>query len=449
MSQKQLDLHKFDNGFNIVYEKPENKLSLTSINVFVKLGSIYETDGYRGSSHFIEHLCFKGTKSIPKSNDISIKFDEIGADINAYTQKDHTCYQVKCGNQHIGIAIELLSDMLMNSLFEKKDYELEKKVVKEESVRDNDDPECIIENMSDKIIYNGSSYEMPIDDLMYHTNNKNPLKYEKIVEIYRDFYIPQNMVFSIVSTISFDKIKSLLKHSYFHETRKIPIIDSSKYLVQQSIINQREIQYDLLKKRGIEATHVDISFRVCNHSHIDKYCIYVLSQILGGSMSSRLFNTLREENGLTYESGSSTEFYNISGKLVLYAISDKNRVIKNGKKKGVLPLIIDLLNDLIKNGITEDELNVVKQSIQGNYLQSLENSYVQSEYNGIHQLLYTNEKWCKYSLIYEKCIKNITRQQVNKIITHYILKSNMAVCMVGETIPDFNSISSICERMVQ
>ena len=76
----------------------------------------------------------------------------------------------------------------------------------------------------------------------------------------------------------------------------------------------------------------------------------------------------------------------------------------------------------------------MKQSIQGNYLQSLENSYVQSEYNGLHQLLYTNEEWCKYSLIYEKCIKNITRKQVNTIIKNYLLKRNMVVCMVGETI---------------
>lgn len=438
--------HQLENGLTIVYDTPENRLPLTSINVFVRLGSNYETEGYRGASHFIEHLCFKGTKLIPKSNDISIKFDEIGADINAYTQKDHTCYEVKCGDQHIGVAIQLLSDMLMNSLFEKKDYELEKKVVKEENVRDNDDPESIIETMSDKIIYRGTSYEMPIDDLSYHTSKTNPLQYEKIVEIYEDFYIPQNMVLSVVSGVSFDKIKKVLKKSFFNRPLKPRVVDPMKYSVEQSPIDQTEIKYDLLKKRGIEATHIEISFRVCSHSHPDKYPIYVLSQILGGSMSSRLFTILREENGLTYQSGSSTEFYGIAGKLVLYATTDNVKILRNDKKKGVLPLMIDVLCDLKKNGITQKELEIVKQSIEGNYLQSLEDSYVQCEYNGLHRLLYSKEKWCRYSSIYEKWIKSITREQVNQTIRNYMSNTNMVVCMVGETIPTVKSISSICEK---
>ena len=440
-----MESHRLKNGLNIVYEKPTNDLPLTSINIFVRLGSIYETQGYRGSSHFIEHICFKGTRNIPKAYTISAKFDEMGAHINAYTQKEYTCYEVKCGNQHVNKAIQLLSDMLMNSVFDKKDYELEKKVVKEENVRDNDNPDYIIETMSDKILFSGSSYEMPIDDLIYHTDKHNLLKYDKIVEIYHDFYTPQNMVFSIVSNLSFDKIKKSIQNSYLAKPVTKPIVDHNKYFVHRTLKPQTEIKYDFLKKRGIEATHIEISFRVCDHHSPDRFVLYVLSQLLGGTMSSRLFTKLREENGLTYESSCVTEFNDLSGKIVLTATTDSKKILKNGGKKGVFPLMIDILKTIRNKGIENEELTKVKNSIQGHYMESLEDSFIQTEHNGLYKLIYGSEDWCTYSEIYDKKIKNITREQIQRVIQEYLLKPHMVVCMVGENIPSIESVAKICE----
>jgi hypothetical protein len=114
---------QFPNGFRFIYEKPNSDIPVTSILGFVKLGSIHERDGIRGVSHFIEHMCFKGTKRHPTSKIISRNYDRIGAYFNAYTHKEYTCYEIKCEEQYLENSIHVLSDMMMNSQFNKKEFE--------------------------------------------------------------------------------------------------------------------------------------------------------------------------------------------------------------------------------------------------------------------------------------------------------------------------------------
>ena len=145
--------YTFPNGFRLVYEKPPSNFKNTSIQVFCKLGSIYERDGIRGASHFIEHMCFKGTNKIPEAKTIAENYDKIGAYFNANTNKQYTVYVVKCNNNYVENSIAILSDMMMNSTFRATEFTKEKKVVEEECIRLENDYFSLATDAIEKLLY--------------------------------------------------------------------------------------------------------------------------------------------------------------------------------------------------------------------------------------------------------------------------------------------------------
>ena len=193
----KVETYQYNNGFRIVYEKSNSPLPLTSIICFVKVGSIYEQrgneqsgnqhSGNEGIAHFIEHMCFKGTEELSNTKDIVKKYDRIGAYFNAFTTKEYTFYIIKCNQSDVSTCIHVLSDILMNSVFKKRECELEKHVVIEEMIRQEDNPEFHISKMKDKYLYSGSLFARPIDDLVFH-KSRTSLYYDSALQMYKTFY---------------------------------------------------------------------------------------------------------------------------------------------------------------------------------------------------------------------------------------------------------------------
>ena len=455
-----IEKYTFKNGFRVIYEKPINKLPISSIQCFVNLGSIHETNSNRGSSHLIEHMVFKGTKQYKHSIDIFLNYDNVGAYENAYTDKQLTCYTIKTQDDYIDNCIYVLSDMLLNSTFNKNEFEKEKNVVIEENIKDEDDVENLINNMSDKLLYNNTVLEYPIDNISYH--KKGSLLHNDIVNIYKQHYIPKNFVLSVVSNVSLKKILLLLKNTFFvkHEIGLTKYIyhtqtnyNSKNYINTEEILSPLKhvensgIQYSFQKKNGLNTTHIIIGFKTCSQYNIkDKYILKLLKNILAGPFSARLFMLLREKNGLTYNSYVNTNFYKYSGDFEFYIEVDKSKVIINNKNDGVLPLIIKLLNDLIKNGIKKDELNNIKQFLKGKLTLKLENNDVLCSHNGENYLF--NQEECSYLQIYEKYYKNITKKMVDDIIKKYFTKQNMVVSIISEELPAINIVKNICNLLL-
>ena len=436
--------HTFENGFKIVYEKPKNNSPLSSVQLFCDVGSVNEYDGIRGASHFIEHMCFKGTKQFPKSKDILLTFDKFGADFNAYTEKRMTCYHIKCNKEHIDDCIQLLSDMLMNSIFNKTEYKKEYEVVIEENIRNENDADVIIDENMDILLYKGSSYEFYIDNIIFH---KKPLKYDDVLNYYKNFYIPSRFVLSIVSNIPFDNIKSFVKKSFFMKHCNPNNEFLLKHSINLNITPQYEIQYNLHKKVGIVTNLISIGFRTCNDLCSDKYALKLLNTMFNG-LSGYLAILLREDNGLTYTSSSSVNFYEHIGDFVISAETDSKKLLKNGNKKGVLPLIIDLLNDLIKNGVSTKEVEFAKKTKQEKMNIKREDSYNLAEHNGKEILIYgDNHKIVSYVDIFETFYKPLNKTHINNVIKKYFKPENMSVCLVGENIPSLNIIKNECEKL--
>jgi predicted Zn-dependent peptidase len=439
-----IDKHTFENGFRIVHETPHSKLPITSIQLFCDFGSVNEKDGVRGSAHFVEHMCFKGTRKIPNGKEIFINYDKIGAYFNANTERRYTRYIIVCEDDYVNNCIYILSDMLMNSTFNKKEFEKERKVVVEENIRNEDDASNIIHVNIIKILYNGSSYADEIDTLSFH--NAKTLKYEDVFEMYNMFYVPNRMILSIVSNISFQKINEALKRTYFTKTPKICNFNYDKYQKITMFSNQDKIEYNIQTKKGLTTLHLNIGFRTCPYNSEDKYILNLLSNIIGGTSSSRLFTMLRQDNGLTYSSHCYTTYHEHLGDLTIEIETDYHKIIKDGNKKGIIPLIIGMLNDLIKKGVSQSELTNTKSNLKGSMALELQNIETSTFHNGLDALM-GNENQIPYIDLYDKFYSHITKTQVHEIIKKYFIKENMVVCLLGEHVPTIEKVKEECEKL--
>lgn len=441
--KETIKTYEYDNGFRCIYDKPNNNLPLASILCFVKLGSIHEiNETDKGIAHFIEHMCFKGTSHISNTKDLIMTYDKSGAYFNAFTTKQYTCYVIKCSEDFLESGIHVVSDMLMNSSLTKKDCILERHIILEEMIRQDNNPEFHISKMKDQIIYSGSLFDKPIDDLEYHRANTS-LPYERVIDMYNEFYTPTNMCLSVISHVPFTKIKKIISSSFFMKKTGCSVYRMPFYFFRK----QSDIEYNIQSRPSIKATHVSISFRTCEYNNHDKYLLTVLSRIIGGSMTSRMFTLLREKNGITYTQSCSQTYYNHTGELTLYTMSDPNTILKNKKNPGVLFLLIYLLNDLLKNGITQTELTKVKGYLKGNAIIQMEDCQKQNEYNGIEYFIYDKPEIIPYDKLYDKCYAKITVKQMNAIIKKYICSQFMTVCLFGENVPTIQEIKSYCEKI--
>jgi predicted Zn-dependent peptidase len=423
----------FDNGFRLVYQRSFHGSNAASIQVICDVGSIHEAADSRGSAHFIEHMCFKGTPLHPSTFAISTIIDKTGSEINAFTDKRYTKYFIETNTECVVEYIQLLSDMLLNSIFDKKEYDKEKDVVREEMIKDADDAEIVALENVDGVIFAGSPFEYPVDELKYHVG-KHVLQYDKIVEMYRAFYLPSRMILSVCSANSFESICAAVSKSFFvRESQKSVVACPSSPIL--SLVHQTDVVYKIVKM-SINPAHICVGFRTCSIRDKDRYVLKMLRRILSGSLSSRLFMILREENGLTYSSYTSSDYYEHMGSFTFYAECDPEKIFKNGltSKPGVLPLIIKLICDLIKDGVSKQELDNAKNSYRGKIILSAENASSVASYNA-KNILFNAASPPNYLNIYSDCIKSITALHVNTAIKKYFRCENMVVSVVGRNPP--------------
>ena len=447
MPASEIETYTFPNGFRVIHQNPHNKLAAAAIQVFVNFGSAHETDDTRGMAHFIEHMCFKGTKKIPTPTDLYVKQDNAGGTFNASTNHRYTVYVCKIGDHDIPTVIPLLANMMLHSIFEKGEFKKEENVVIEENLRSEDNPIDLLSKDSGAIVYEGSSFHYSVDSLIYHKKKYN---YNAVVDLYRLFYRPENMTLSIVTEVPFKTILRIISQSeYVKKNSKKELLDKRRHVLYYSVQEPREIRYHFREKPGQKTTHVQISFITCSLFDEDRHILNMLEHILGGLFGSKLAILLRENNGLTYTSNCTTEYHEHSGDISIYAQVDKRKLIKNGDKPGLIPLIISLLNDLLKRGVTAEELNVAKKNKKAKLHLSLESLEAQAEYNGKEWLLFQDpDNIVPIHKFYDRHFKGITRTQILGVLRKYIKKGSMTVCFVGEDFPSEGLIDRECQKLM-
>lgn len=402
---------KLKNGLTLIYEKLEASRSV-SIGYWVKVGSIDENKENNGVSHFIEHMLFKGTKN-RSAKDIAIEIDRIGGELNAFTSKECTCFYTTVLPEHVEQAIDVLADMIINSEFSDEEITREKTVIIEEINLYEDSPEDLIDDMISEVIYKDIPLEMPIIGSIETVEGMNR---DMIVSYYNEFYGSKNAVLSVAGTFDEDELIKIVNEK-FNDIYKGE--ENIRPSYQDTFVSNF-----IYKKKDLEVNHYSICFDGVKYDSDDMYVLMILNNTIGGSVSSRLFQKIREDNGLAYSIDTAPNFYSDLGTFnISYSTVDKNY-------EKLTEFLVNELNDLIEFGITDEEMRLSKQQLISSYLLGLDgsNSYM---------------SWLGKSMILSGRIKpeeevlgkigKVTLRDINDLIRQMLISDKCTVCVVGST----------------
>lgn len=382
-----------ENGVRIVTERVDYVRS-ASIGIWVGNGSRHEPANLGGISHFIEHMIFKGTEKY-SAQEIAVKMDALGGQFNAFTTKECTCYYTKVLSTHIKEGMEILADMFLNSKFAQNDIDLERGVVIEEIGMYEDSPEDVATEKLFENCYESSSLGRPV---LGTKQTLEAMTTDVLHEYMKSSYRPQDIVIAMSGMFTdsdLDFVCQLFKG----------IKGEGKNQITQAIYNPKSMVY----KKDIEQNHICIGFESMPILSEKRYAMQIISSMLGGGMSSRLFQTVREKNGLCYCVYSFNASHMDTGMFSVYTALGKETEEKAVK------LIKNVIDDFCDKGITQDELLRCREQLKANILMGLENTSARMHQLGRGELYFgrsidADEIIEKYDAVTTDDVINLARE---------------------------------------
>jgi len=404
--------YQLDNGIRVITEEIPHFRSV-SIGIWFASGSIYEDFENSGIPHFIEHMLFKGTKN-RSAKQIAQAMDAVGGQLNAFTAKECTCYYSNVIDEHLPRAIDVLSDMVINSLLDPVELEKEKGVVLEEILMYEDSPE----DLAHDLLVEALVGRHPLaNSILGSQEFILGLNREKLLSFLDRKYLPQNAVISIAGNFDEGQLMDLLG-TFFGDWKK-----QSDYNVGQAIVPPPFYQSkNLFKWKDIEQVHLCIGYPGVPLGHDDVYPLMIFNNLLGGGMSSRLFQNIREDKGLVYSVMSYPSFYTCGGLFTIYAS------MKPSQAKRVADLIMEEIRKIRVEGISNDEFDTAKQQLKGNYILGMESSNSRMNAIGRAELLLGVVRTPEEILAK---IENVTMDDVMRVVDRVLLPDTMAIAVVG------------------
>jgi predicted Zn-dependent peptidase len=353
MTKKEIILK---NGFKIISLNDRSAITATAL-VVVKTGSKYESRKENGLSHFLEHLFFKGTKKRPNALALSSELDSLGSEYNAFTGKEYTGYYIKVASGRLSLGLDILADMLSNPLFPKEEISREKGVVIEEIKMYEDNPLMHIEDVFETCLYGDTPAGW---EVIGTRENVSAFSHQMLFNYYKRQYGANSMTLILSGAINNDDLK--VANQLFSKVLKNPWREKQKVSDGQIKAKVRIIQ------QKIDQANLSLGVRAVPVGHPQEVAIKLLSFILGGSMSSRLFVSLRERRGLAYYIKTIFEQYSDSAYLTTQAGVPKNKL------KEAIKVIVDEYKLIAKEGISQLELKRTKDMAIGRLKLRLEGS---------------------------------------------------------------------------
>lgn len=404
--------HTLSNGLTIIGEEIPYLKSIT-LGVWVNAGSRIENEELGGISHFIEHMLFKGTKN-RTSKEIASTIDNLGGQINAFTSKECTCYYVKLLDEHIDIGIDILSDMFLNPLFDEKDIDKERQVIIEELKMYEDSPEDLVYDLLMEGIYKTDALGMNIigtEESLYNMN-RNTIK-----DYFSKYYVASNSVISISGNFKFEEMVKLIESKFK---------DLAMGNVDIKITEPEFHPCFIARNKDTEQVNLAISLKAIPlEDREDAYALSIINNIFGGSISSRLFQNIRENKGLVYSIYSAPSLYRKSGELGIYAS------MSNENLKKVYNLVLEEIDNLRQNHLTDKEIKESKEQLKGSYILGLEST--SSRMMSIGKAMVLTKKVKNPNDIIES-INNIDKARIDLIIDKVFNRENIGVCIVGRDV---------------
>ncbi|GIN18899.1 MAG TPA: insulinase family protein [Bacillus bacterium] len=354
------------NGVRVVLENIPSVRSV-AIGIWVGTGSRDELPDNNGISHFLEHMFFKGTAT-KNAKELAEAFDSIGGQVNAFTSKEYTCYYAKVLDNHSQYALETLADMFFNSTFEEEELNKEKNVVSEEIKMYEDTPDDIVHDLLNKAAFDNHPLGYPI---LGTEQTLSTFTGDKLRAYVEETYTPEKIVISIAGNIDESFIKEVerlfgsFERKGRRQTKSEPVFKANH----------------VSRQKDTEQAHLCIGFEGLAIGDPDIYSLIVMNNIFGGSMSSRLFQEVREERGLAYSVFSYHSSYKDSGIVTIYGGTGANQI------DDLFETITNTFGELKRDGITEKELRNSKEQLKGNLMLGLESTNSRMSRNGKNELL--------------------------------------------------------------
>ncbi len=406
---REIERAKLPNGIRIVTEAMPYVRSV-SLGVWIGSGSRIEHGPENGISHFIEHMVFKGTKH-RSAEDIARSVDSVGGGLDAFTSKELVSFNTKVLDEHLPLALDILADLVLNPLFREADIEKEKSVILEEIKMEADQPEFVLHETFISNFWKGHGLGKPI------LGTKETVKkfaQPMLCDYYARVYSPRNILITAAGNLDHEGIVRLVRDKFegLQERADLPV-DS---------VPQPHAPLILKKKESLEQVHIALGVPSYALAHELRFPLYILNTVLGGGMSSRLFQNIREKQGLAYAVYSELNLFSDTGCFTIYA----GTAIETAKQ--VVESVIQELRQLKEDLIGEDELRRAKDHLKGSLMLSLESTSSRMS-NLARQELYFNRFMSLDEML--ESIEAVTRDQVQAIAHEFFRTENIALAMLG------------------
>ncbi|QKG84552.1 insulinase family protein [Kroppenstedtia pulmonis] len=361
-----IEKHTLPNGVRIVAESIPYVHSV-SLGLWVGTGSRYETHYNNGISHFLEHMLFKGTKH-RTARELAEAFDEIGGHVNAFTSKEMTCYYAKVLDRHLTVALDVLADMYFHSTLAEADIQKEQKVVTEEIKMVEDTPDDIVHDWLDYAAMKQHGLGLPV---LGSVENVCSFDRSMLLDYQARHYRPDQLVITMAGKLPANYMREIEERFIHHQ-------------VGEGVIAQEPPRYTgevIVKQKDTEQVHLCLGLPGLSASDPRIYSFILLNNLIGGNMSSRLFQDVREERGLAYSVFSYHSAYRDNGLFTIYAGTAA------GQENEVIEIILYHLDDLRQRGITEEELTKGKEQLKASLMMNLESTDDRMSRLGRNELL--------------------------------------------------------------
>jgi predicted Zn-dependent peptidase len=401
--------HTLPNGIRLIHEKMEHVRSV-AMGVWVDTGSVRETDETAGASHLIEHMVFKGTER-RNAEQIAIEMDAIGGNINAYTSKENTCFYAKVLDEHLDLVSDVLSDITFHSVFDPEELKKEQGVVLEEILMNEDSPEDLSGEESNMLFFGNEALASPI---LGSKQSVRAFTRESLLAYKNEFYVPNNIVVSVAGNFEEQALVDSVTKWF-----DIPASPRATTPILQRFPGGKREKF---VEKDVEQVHICITLPGFARDSEGQYPLAVLSNIIGGSMSSRLFQTIREKLGLAYSVYSYPTSYTGTGTLTLYAGTGEKQA------KEVLSRMLEELERVRKDGVTKDELDRCRDQLKGSYLLGMESSSSRMNALGKTLLLQKREYSEQETLRRIECV---TMDDIERILPVCLDVQQASTALVG------------------
>jgi predicted Zn-dependent peptidase len=362
-------------GLRIVTEEVSSVRS-AAVGIWVNVGSRDEAPAVAGASHFLEHLLFKGTKR-RNALEISSAIESVGGEMNAFTSKEYTCFYARVIDSDLPMAVDVISDLITSSIVTAEDVDAERKVVLEEIAMRDDDPSDLVHDLYAETYYGDTPLGRPI---LGTIDSINEMSRNSVFNYYKKRYLPQDLVVAVAGNIKHKRVVAMVEEALSRDNF-LDVTGTPQIRANTPVKRVKQGRVGVIHRKS-EQAHMFYGMEGVNRNDDRRFTMGVLSAALGGGMSSRLFQEIREKRGLAYSVYSYAQQFAGSGQIGFYAGCNPSKAVE------VINIIQEVLHDVANNGMSHEEIERAKGAVRGSLVLSQEDSGSRMSRIGKSEIVY-------------------------------------------------------------